>query len=64
VKEAGGLYERCEDGHWLPAGWQALSGPARANFSVTGRMITSLVRNGYLTLSEGRGGEVVRLTFP
>jgi hypothetical protein len=64
ITEAGGVYEQCADGYWLPLDWQALSGPARANFSVTARMVTSLVRSQYLT--EFAAGEALRvqLTFP
>ena len=66
IKDAKGTYTRFAGGTWLPADGDCLSKAARKHFAITDRTITSLIRNGYLTVAEERDGTPVRvtLTFP
>jgi hypothetical protein len=66
IKDASGSYTRFANGTWLPAGGDCLSKAARQHFAVTDRTILSLIRNGYLTVTQELNGKPVRvtLTFP
>ena len=66
IKEAGGSYVRFGKKGWLPPDGDCLSKAAREHFRHTDRTIRSLLRAGYLTVTQDREGQAVRvtLTFP
>jgi hypothetical protein len=66
IKERGGNYTRFVGGTWLPEGGDCLGSGVKEVLRATDRTITSLIRNGYLTVKQELNGHPVRvaLTFP
>ena len=66
IRSVGGSYHFHGKLGWLPPGGPGLSKAARAYWRHTDRVILSLVRSAYLTVTQQREGRPVKveLTFP
>jgi hypothetical protein len=66
IKEAGGSYHYFGKAGWLPPSGESLSKAARKHFRHTDRTIRSLIRSGWLSVTQEHRGQPVRvtLTFP
>ncbi|RYD50170.1 MAG: hypothetical protein EOP83_24360 [Verrucomicrobiaceae bacterium] len=67
IREEGrGTYRRFGDGYWLPKNGDTYSRHAKEVLRATDRTILSLIRSGYLTVTDQLHGKPVRvtLTFP
>ena len=66
IRDEGGAYTRFVGGDWLPPNGDCRGSDIRRAIRQTDRTILSLIRNGYLTVTQELNGKPVRvtLTFP